>query len=151
MKVIEPKQDNINYKKRPCVYVIIQRDEDDKIAIVKETRKKEKLLIIGGGIEKGEDKIQALEREVLEETGYSIKDIKKFDDYVAYINSETRGYLEIEATIYIAKFDKKISEPIEENYEVLWGDANIFKDKMYVKPQRYILNEYLKSINLLKL
>lgn len=50
--------------------------------------------------------------------------------------------MKIVATIYTAKFDKKIKEPIEKDHPILWGKPEEFVNKMYHEYQRDLLKEY---------
>ena len=137
------KIDGIKYKKRPGAYAIIERDEDDKIAIV--TDNINVYFFLGGGVEENETKETALIREVKEESGYSLKDIKLFDNVYSYCYSDANGYMDIDASIYIAKFDKKVAEPIEKDHKLMWVSPLDYKDKLYHEYQRYILNKYLDT------
>ncbi len=69
--------------------------------------------------------------------------MKLFDRINAWCYSDKYGYLDVEATIYIAKFDKKIIEPIEKDHRVLWVSPLEYKDKLYHEYQRYILNKFI--------
>ena len=53
--------------------------------------------------------------------------------------------MDIDATIYTAKFDIKIKEPIELDHQLVWVNPIEYKDKLYREYQRYILNEYVKK------
>ena len=140
---IGEKKTNIQYKKRAGVYVIIEREEDNKVAIV--TDAKDVYFFLGGGIEKGESVVNALTREIIEETGYSLKNVQLFDQISSWCYSDKYGYIDVEATIYIANFNKKITEPIEKNHKILWVSPKEYKDKLYHEYQRYILNKYILS------
>lgn len=129
------------YKKRPGAYVIIERDEDNKIAIA--TDAIDVYFFLGGGIEKNETEEEALKREVIEESGYSLKNIKLFDKVTSWCHTEANGYMDVEATVYIAKFDKIITKSIEEDHEVIWVNPIEYKNKLYHGYQRYILNKYI--------
>lgn len=134
------KKEGVKYTKRPASYVIIEREEDKKIAIVTEGKT---YFFLGGGIENKETEIEALKREVIEEAGYSIKNIKYFDKVTAWADGGKRGPLDVTATFYIANFDKKITEPIEKDHKVMWVNPNDYKNKLFHEYQRYILNKYI--------
>lgn len=134
------KVEGTKYTKRPASYVIIERKEDKNIAIATEGKN---YFFLGGGIENEETKIEALKREVMEEAGYRIKNVKYFDKITAWADGVKRGPLDVTATFYIANFDEKITEPIEKDHRVLWVNPKNYKDKLFHEYQRYILQEYI--------
>ena len=138
---IGEKKKNVQYKKRAGVYVIVEREKDNKVAIA--TDAKDVYFFLGGGIERGESIEKALSREIIEETGYSLKNVELFDNVSSWCYSDKYGYIDIEATIYIANFNEKITEPIEKNHKILWVLPKDYKDKLYHEYQRYILNKYI--------
>lgn len=140
---IGKKVENIQYYKRPGAYAIIESDKDNKIAIVSDNI--DVYFFLGGGIKENETNEDALKREVLEETGYSLKDIKLFDKVSSYCYSDTNGYMDIDAIIYIAKFEEKVTDPIEKNHKLMWVDPNEYKDKLFHEYQRYILEKYVNK------
>ena len=119
------------------------RNEDDKVEIVTDGRD---LFYLGGGIEEGETKLEALKREFIEETGYTIKNIEQFDELRSFIDGEEKGYLEVEAYVSTAEFDEKVAEPIEKDHKVLWVNPEEYKDKLYREWQKYILAEYVERM-----
>ena len=137
---IGKKVEGVIYTKRPASYVIIEREEDRKIAIATEGKT---YFFLGGGIENKETEIEALKREVMEEAGHSLKNIKYFDKVTAWADGVKRGPLDVTATFYIANFDEKITEPIEKDHRVLWVNPENYKDKLFHEYQRYILKEYI--------
>lgn len=137
---IGKKIEGLKYTKRPAVYSIIERNEDDKIAIATDGT----YFFLGGGIESGETELEALTRELIEESGYSIKNIRYFDKVTAWADGVKRGPLDVTATIYLAEFDKKIVKPIEKDHKILWVNPQEYKDKLFHEYQRYILEEYTK-------
>lgn len=138
---IGKKEEGVEYTKRPGSYAIIERKEG-KIAIATDGKA---YFFLGGGIENKETEIEALKREVIEESGYSLKNIKYFNKITAWADGGKRGPLDITATFYIANFDEKITEPIEKDHKVLWVNPNDYKDKLFHEYQRYILDEYIKQ------
>ena len=142
MKYVGNKEENIEYRKRPGSYSIMVRKEDNKIGIVTDGYD---YFYLGGGIENKETQIEALNREMIEESGYTIKNVKKFDEVGSYIWAEEKGYLEVLAYVYISEFDTKIAEPIEKDHKVLWVNPNDYVGKMCREWQEYILKEYIEK------
>ena len=142
MKYVGNKEENIEYRKRPGAYAIIINKDDDKIGIVATGGR---YFYLGGGIEKGETKLEALKRELLEESGYTIKNIKEFEEVGSYIFAEDKGYLEVVASVYIAEFDKKVTEPIEKDHTVLWVKPEEYVSKMFREWQRYIMERFIEE------
>lgn len=140
INVICPKEENIYYTKRKGAYVIVK--QDNKIAIANEDNK---YFFIGGGIEPGETEEKALKREVIEETGCTLKNIEYFDSVKSYEYNENHGYLEIIATIYTAEFDKEVADKIEKN-EIIICNPKEYEDKLYHEYQRYVLKKYINTI-----
>ena len=141
MKRIGKKLEGVVYTKRPGAYAIIEHKEDNKVAIA---RASNDCFFLGGGIEEKETPIEALKRELLEEAGYTIKNVQLFDEGTSWADGGERGPLEVIATFYIAEFDQKVTDPIEKDHEILWVDAMEYKEKLYHEYQRYILGEYAK-------
>lgn len=138
VNVICPKKENIQYIKRQGAYAIIKQD-GERISIANEDNE---YFFIGGGIEKGEIELEALKREAIEETGYTLKNIKYLDKVKSYEYNENHGNLEIVATIYTAEFDKKIADKIEKN-KIITCKPRDYKDKLKHEYQRYVLRKYI--------
>lgn len=132
------------YKKRPGAYVIIENDKNE-IAIVRNDDNE--LFYLGGGIEEGESSIVALKRELLEEAGYTLKDISYFTEVGEFLKTNDGRYLEVMATIYTARFDKKVVEPIEKDHHIMWINPLDYKGKMYRKWHNYVLELYINYKN----
>jgi 8-oxo-dGTP diphosphatase len=73
----------LKYNLREAVRIILYNK--DKIALLN-VRKDNYHKLPGGGVEKGEDLQQSLKREVLEETGCKVEDIKELGEIVEYRN-----------------------------------------------------------------
>ena len=141
MKYINNREKNIQYKKRPGSYAIIIRKDDNKIGIVTNGNDN---FYLGGGIEKNETELEALKRELIEESGYTITNIQEFDSVGSFIFAEEHGYWEVIANVYIAEFDEKVTEPIEKDHVVLWVNAEDYVGKMCREWQEYILKEFIR-------
>lgn len=141
MKYVGCKEKNIEYKKRPGAYAIIINKEDDKIGIVSDGKA---YFYLGGGVEEGETKLEALKRELIEESGYLIKNVKELDEVGSYVFVADKGYFEVIASVYVAELDKKIAEPIEKDHTILWVKPEEYVDKMFREWQRYIMQRFIE-------
>ena len=142
MKYVGEKEENIEYKKRPGAYAIIIDNNKEEIGIVTDGKD---YFYLGGGIEEGENELQALKRELIEEAGYTLKNIEKFEEVGSYIYAEDKGYLELIAYVYIAEFDEKIAEPIEKDHTVLWVKPEDYANKMCREWQTYIMERFIEK------
>lgn len=140
---INEKESGITYTKRPGAYIIITRNEDNKIAIVKE---KNKYFYFGGGIENNEEPIEALKRELIEELGYTLKNVKPYKILNSYEYSYDKGYLDVTSNIFLGELDKKVTEPIEKDHDLIWINPQDYIGKMYHFWHNYILDVYTKEI-----
>ncbi|MCI8396231.1 MAG: NUDIX domain-containing protein [Clostridia bacterium] len=142
MKYVTNKEEGIIYTKRPGAYAIVVEKNSDKVGIV--TNGKD-YFYLGGGIEEGETNLQALARELIEEAGSTLKNIKEFESVGDYIYDEEKGYFDVVANVYIAEFDQKITEPIEKDHFVIWVNPEEYADRMCRPWQKYIMQEYIKE------
>ena len=140
MKIIGAKEEGISYTPRRCSYVIIEAE--DKIVLANAEDKY--YIMLGGGIE-DDDYLEGLKREVIEEAGYTMKNIKLFDQIRSYINSSSKGYIEIIANFYIASFDEKVAEPIELDHTLVYAELTEYQGRLHREFQNYILDNYIKS------
>lgn len=136
-RIICKKNPKIKYTERKCAYAMVC-DGNGNIAITNDG----KYFFFGGGTEGNETPIETLSREMIEETGYKLKDVELFDNIISYEYNSSRGYLKIDATIYTAKFDEKVCEPIETDHPILWGKPEEHIDNMYHEYQKVMLKEY---------
>ena len=141
MKYVRSKEENVKYRKRPGAYAIIVNNIDNKVGIVTDGNA---YFYLGGGIEKGETKLEALKRELIEESGYLIKNVEEFKQIGSYI-FDGEKYFEVIANVYIAELDKKVAEPIERDHIVLWVNTDEYADKLCREWQRYIMKKFIEE------
>ena len=105
---------------RPGVYAILPRDGD--ILLTYQAEPKPEIQLPGGGIDKGEFPIQALHREVYEETGWHISGARRLGAYrrFAYM-PEYDMWAEKLCHIYIARPVLRLGPPVEQGHSALWA------------------------------
>ena len=111
------KHEGIDYIDRPGAYAVIVNNH--KQIVVIETGSG--CFLPGGGMDPGETEMDALHRELMEETGYQISVIAEIGSAVEYIKASTENkYYRIRSRFYQVQLDAKIGEGIEEDHRLIW-------------------------------
>lgn len=109
------------YKERKAARAVVF-DKDNNVALLHASRD-DYYKLPGGGIEKGEDILEALNRETKEEIGCSIKNIKELGEIEEYRNVDLLHQI---SYCFIAEVDGEKGEPeftqseIEEGFKPVW-------------------------------
>lgn len=126
-----------------CFGIVV---EDDKILLVKHNNE---FSLIGGGIESGETHQECLQREFLEESGYTVTSIKELACIDCFWLAGGKWPMESKANIYIVEVDRNnISMPTEADNEPCW---EILSDAINILPLPYhkkAIEIYLKSVKI---
>ena len=114
-------QEAATYRKREAARAIVS-DDEDRVALLHAT-KNGYYKLPGGGVEAGEDKIEALKRECLEEIGCNVDITEELGSIIEY-----RGQKKLKQTsyCYIAKLVGEkgtvnlTESEIEEGFQTVW-------------------------------
>lgn len=113
------KVENVDYKARYGVYAVIPDERKERIVLVQAPNGA--WFLPGGEIEKDEDHIQALDRELMEELGFTATLGHYFgqaDEYFYSRHRDTHYYNP--AYIYEVLHFEKISDPLEDFNRISW-------------------------------
>ena len=112
------------YIHRPGVYAVLA--QGDELLLTYQSKPFPDLQLPGGGIDAGEQPLQALHREVLEETGYTIDQPKRLGAFRRYtFMPEYDIWAEKLCTVYLARPVRQIHEPTEPDHMALWMPASL--------------------------
>lgn len=137
----QPFQQGINYVRRPGAYAIIP-DGDDLLLTLQDADELE-LQLPGGGIDPGETPVRALHREVFEETGYHITNIRRFGAYQRYtFMPEYDLWAHKICHIFTCTPTLQISDPIEPDHTVIWMDLNSALSLLSNEGDRHFLRQW---------
>jgi 8-oxo-dGTP diphosphatase len=107
------------YRFRPGVYAILPRGGD--LLLTYQASPHFEVQLPGGGIDPGENPIDALHREVFEETGWKIGDIRKIGAYRRFCYMpEYDKWAEKLCHIYMARPVHRLGPPSEPDHTPLW-------------------------------
>ncbi len=115
----EPVRGTQAYRPRAGVYAILLRGSDVLMTFQEDPRPE--LQLPGGGIDPGESPLQALHREVWEETGWSIAAPRRLGAYRRFTYMpEYDKWAEKICAIYLARPALRLGPPTEPGHSAVW-------------------------------
>ena len=128
------------YRPRPGAYAVILNSQME-VAVI---QVKDKFFLPGGGIHHGEPVEDALQREAVEETGWSITIGSLIGEAIDYIEVRERGpYYEIQSRFFQAEFSVKIGTPQDPDHHLVWLPVNEASRKLRRESQAWIISRLL--------
>lgn len=121
------------YRDRRGAYGIIV-GRDGHLLLVDE---RGELQLPGGGIDPGESPVQALHREVMEETGWRIAEPRRLEAFQRFVYMPDYGYWARKSqTIYAARAVHRLGPPTEDWHQPLWMAPEVAARKLDVEGDR---------------
>lgn len=120
----EPVVAGKKYIHRPGAYAILLRG--NAVLVTHQAEPTPEFQLPGGGIDAGESSIQALHREVFEETGWSIRTPRKVGAHRRFVYMpEYDMWAEKVAHIFLATPVRSLGPPTEAGHRAVWMSAEI--------------------------
>jgi 8-oxo-dGTP diphosphatase len=117
----EAPRTDVQYRRRPGVYAILPRD--GQILVTHQSEPLPELQLPGGGIDPGEGPVQALHREVFEETGWKIGALRRLGAFRRFtFMPEYDLWAEKLCVIYLARPVRPLGPPSEPGHTAVWVD-----------------------------
>lgn len=128
----------IAYRVRPGAYAILPRG--GSVLLTHQAKPQSELQLPGGGIDPYESPIEALHREVFEETGWRISGPRKLGLYRRFTwMPEYEIWAEKVCHIFLARPVIKISLPTEEGHEAIWASPEVAREFLASEGDREFL------------
>jgi len=109
----------MRYTRRPGVYAILPRG--DCLLVTHQAAPTPEFQLPGGGIDRGEQPIAALHREVGEETGWHIGPPRRLGTFRRFTYMpEYEMWAEKVCTIYVARPVRRAGPPSEPGHQAVW-------------------------------
>ena len=111
----------VAYRRRPGVYAVLF--DGTSVLLTHQQSPTPEYQLPGGGIDRGEHPIAALHREVMEETGWHIGQLRAIGTYRRYTYMpEYNLYAEKICMIYLARPTLRLGPPSEAGHSAIWTD-----------------------------
>lgn len=107
------------YRLRPGAYAVLAEGSD--VLLTHQSEPEPEFQLPGGGIDPGESPLQALHREVYEETGWRLHGARRLGAFRRFTYMpEYDLWAEKLCTIYLARPVRKLSDPTEPGHLAIW-------------------------------
>ena len=134
----------IKYDFRETCFGIVEID--NKLLLINNNNQ---YSLVGGGIEPNETKEECLKREFLEESGYTVTNIKALIAIDCYWLAAGKYPMLSKANIYIVNIDENSKqEPLEKGHHVKFIDINEVKDLLPLPYHKKAIEYYLDNKNI---
>ena len=117
----QPPRADRRYTLRPGVYAILARD--GAVLLTHQADPWPEYQLPGGGIDRGEQPLLALHREVREETGWTMQVTRRLGAFRRFTYMpEYDLWAEKLCTVYLARPVQRIGPPSEPGHTAVWAD-----------------------------
>ena len=117
----QPPRADRRYTLRPGVYAILARD--GAVLLTHQADPWPEYQLPGGGIDRGEQPLPALHREVREETGWTMQVTRRLGAFRRFTYMpEYDLWAEKLCTVYLARPVQRIGPPSEPGHSAVWAD-----------------------------
>lgn len=115
----DPPKGGRRYRLRPGAYAILMREGE--VLLTHQDAPTPEYQLPGGGIERGEQILPALHREVLEETGWKMQVARRLGAFRRFVYMpEYDLWAEKLCTIYLARPSLCVGPPLEPGHTAVW-------------------------------
>ena len=122
-----PRQSNRSYRLRRGAYAVLWRE--GQVLLTHQNEPSPEFQLPGGGIDPGESPVQALHREVMEETGWRIGAPRRLGAFRRFTYMpEYALWAEKLCAVYLARPVRALSAPSEPGHDAIWADPQTAVD-----------------------
>ena len=133
-----PPRSGVRYIPRPGAYAILPKE--GQLLLTFQENPVPELQLPGGGIDPGESPLQALHREVFEETGWSISKPRRMGAFRRFVYMpEYDMWADKVCIIFVAKPVRRIDAPAEEGHVAVWSDPETASQNVGNPGDRYFI------------
>jgi len=132
----------IRYTHRPGAYAILIRS--GQVLLTHQDAPVPEFQLPGGGIDRGEQVLPALHREILEETGWHVSGLRRVTAVRRFVYMpEYSIWAEKICTIYVGRPTLQVGPPLEAGHTAVWTDLATAMDLVAADGDRDALAKLL--------
>ncbi len=133
------------YRERHGAYAILLRG--GRMLLARTTQPGEEFQLPGGGVDPGESPLRALHREVLEETGWTLRPDRRLGAFQRYCYMpEYSKWARKVCHIYLCRPGLKVAEPLEPDHRPAWMDMAEAAERLYNFGDRAFVRALIRSM-----
>lgn len=137
----QPPQTGRNYTVRQGAYAILPRN--GAVLLTCQSDPDPDFQLPGGGIDPGESPLQALHREVFEETGWRIARPRRLGAFRRFVYMpEYTMWAEKLCHVYVARPTLQIGDPTEAHHDAVWMSPGDAAHQLGNEGDRHFLSRY---------
>jgi 8-oxo-dGTP diphosphatase len=141
----EPVLRGKRYSLRHGVYAVLLRGPN--VLVTHQSSPKPEFQLPGGGIDPGESPLQALNREVHEETGWSIAYPRRIGAFRRFVYMpEYDKWAEKLCSIYVAWPARQHGKPIEKGHSAVWMPTRVAAIVLGNAGDRHFLSKAVRNV-----
>ena len=123
-RIGEPVRTGQKYRLRPGAYAILERK--GQILLTHQSEPIPEVQLPGGGIDAGEQVIPALHREIAEETGWRVGNLRRIGAYRRFTYMpEYDLWAEKLCRVFCGRPSRRLGAPIEDHHLALWAAPEV--------------------------
>lgn len=140
----QPPELNRHYTPRPGVYAII--DAGDGLLATYQEEPRPELQLPGGGVDPGETPLQALVREVREETGYGLHGARRLGMFHRFTYMpEYDLFAQKMCHIYVARLGARYGPPTEPGHTAVFLPWEVAVERLAVSGDRHFVRHWMRQ------
>jgi len=140
-RIGEPPYRGVKYQYRAGVYAILPRNGG--LLVTHQSQPEPELQLPGGGIDPGESPLQALHREVFEETGWSITAPLRLGVFRRFVFMPDYDiWAEKVCTIFVARPARQIAAPTEPHHIAMTVDVGFAIEELGNEGDRMFVSQW---------
>lgn len=141
-RIGEPVRSGVRYQLRPGAYALLVRN--GQLLLTHQAEPKPEVQLPGGGIDPGEPVIPALHREVIEETGWRVSNLRRLGAFRRFTYMpEYDLWAEKICHVYFGRPTLRLGPPTEAGHTALWAKPEVAAELVENDGDRMFIRDWL--------